>query len=377
MRKVRWGALAALICSTLGMANCLAAVPLLAPGDAVIGIDVKGSRFPAAESPEQIIDGLSTTKYLNFGEVGSGFIVTPGGSTNILSFIITTANDSPERDPSNFQLYGTNDPITSEQHSQGLAENWTLIDGFALDAGSGYELPSTRGTDGPLTFLLSNSSFYNSYKMIFTDVKDSAAANSMQIAEVQFFTDFGTTDVLDPGDPIIGIDAIGSDSSYPAGEAPGFTVDGTLAKYLNFGGRGAGIIVTPASGESIVQSFTLTTANDAPERDPATWELYGTNQAVVSSDNSLGNGEMWTLIDAGAVELPTDRNTVGPTVAVNNTAAYTSYRMVFPNLRDNNSIFQIAEIQFEGIRTIPEPSTVVLAGLALAGMGLVARRKVA
>ena len=78
---------------------------------------------------------------------------------------------------------------------------------------------------------------------------------------------------------------------------------------------------TPSGGPSIVESFQITTANDAEERDPSSWELYGTNDPITSVDNSQGDGENWTLIDSGEVSLPTERNTEGPIVAVNNNGA--------------------------------------------------------
>ena len=36
---------------------------------------------------------------------------------------------------------------------------------------------------------VTNSTAYNSYRLVFDSVKDGAAANSMQIAEIQFFGD--------------------------------------------------------------------------------------------------------------------------------------------------------------------------------------------
>ncbi|MCA9237355.1 MAG: PQQ-dependent sugar dehydrogenase [Planctomycetales bacterium] len=156
----------------------------------------------------------------------------------------------------------------------------------------------------------------------------------------------GTT-ILSPGDAIVAIDTDGN-SSYPGGESPPNAVDGTLAKYLNFGEINSGFIVTPATGSSTVTGFQITTANDADERDPTAWQLFGTNSPVVSTDNSTGAGESWTLIDSGSVALPLARDTLGPLVAVTNTTAYTSYRMVFTGVRNSGAAnsMQIGEIQF-------------------------------
>jgi hypothetical protein len=160
---------------------------LLSPGDAIIAIDADGgSRSPDAETVDHAIDGV-LQKYLNFGDASggdennTGFIVTPGIGVSIVdSFAITTANDSEERDPATWALYGTNDPILSINHSTGVAEAWTLIDSGSIS------LPVARDTLGP-TIAVSNAATYASYKMLFPTVKDAGAANSMQIAEIQFY----------------------------------------------------------------------------------------------------------------------------------------------------------------------------------------------
>ncbi len=155
--------------------------------------------------------------------------------------------------------------------------------------------------------------------------------------------------LLSPADTVRAVDLDG-DSRYPTEEAPSRAIDGTLAKYLNFGGRNAGLIVTPAQGPSVVTGFQLTTANDAPERDPTGWRLEGTNAVIRSQDNSRGDGEAWTLIGAGTVSLPVDRNTVGPLVTVSNATAYASYRLIFTGLRNaaNANSVQVAEVEFFG-----------------------------
>ncbi len=157
--------------------------------------------------------------------------------------------------------------------------------------------------------------------------------------------------IFSPGDAIIAIDSDINfpSSSYPAGEAPGFIIDDDLGtKYLNFAGLGSGFIVTPSSGASTVKSFKLHTANDAEERDPSDWQLYGTNDSIASVDNGTGVGESWTLIGDGAVALPAARDTPGPLVAVTNSTAYTSYKMVFTGLKDPGAIMQVAEISMHG-----------------------------
>ena len=189
----------ALTCSVLSAR----ALPLFAPGDPIQGGQLFGSDFfigtagtvggqnnwPAGEAPNFAIDGFGQ-KYLNFGETDTGFVVTPsfnGGNGSIATSIkLWTANDAEPRDPASFSLYGTNVAVTGGGPFS--LSNFTLISSGPL------ALPSSRnggGTATPLndinsqTVNFANSTLYRSYLVIFPTVKDSASANSMQIAEVQ------------------------------------------------------------------------------------------------------------------------------------------------------------------------------------------------
>lgn len=162
-------------------------------------------------------------------------------------------------------------------------------------------------------------------------------------------------------------------NNWPAGELPDFTIDGVGQKYLNFGEENTGIVVTPAAGSSIATSIKLWTANDAEERDPASYSVYGTNIA-------LGAGPSYAvadfaLISTGDLALPASRNLGGAsalddansqTVGFANADAYTSYMIVFPTLKDAGAAnsMQIAEIQLDGT-IVPEPGSASLLALGL------------
>ncbi len=161
--------------------------------------------------------------------------------------------------------------------------------------------------------------------------------------------------LLAPGDFIISVN-VDQDSSvttgsqsYPVGEPPANAIDGTNAKYLNFRKENTGIIVTPQAS-SIVKSMVITTANDAQDRDPTSYSLFGTTDPITSGNNSAGWGEDWTLISSGPLDLPKgdgSRNQPGTPVDFANDTSYTSYRLVFPTLFNapaTNSM-QIAEVQ--------------------------------
>ena len=122
----------------------------------------------------------------------------------------------------------------------------------------------------------------------------------------------------------------------PSNEGAANAFDGNVGtKYLNFDKQNAGVTVKLSQGR-VVQKFTITTANDAVERDPASYKLYGSNDGVT-----------WTLIKEGPLSLSDSRYTVSGEIAVANTNAYIYYFIKFPSIKNNsgNSV-QISEVTY-------------------------------
>lgn len=155
------------------------------------------------------------------------------------------------------------------------------------------------------------------------------------------------TPLLAPGDLIHGIDLdVGATPGSPGAEGAENVLDSNSGtKYLLFGGNWSGFIVTP--GSSTVASMRFTTANDATERDPAYFRLYGTTDPITSTAYGRGRNENWTLISGGPVSLPDARYDSSTVVSFGNSAVYTSYKLVFPNLKQGaQDLMQIADVQF-------------------------------
>src|SRR5947208_5070099 len=95
------------------------------------------------------------------------------------------------------------------------------------------------------------------------------------------------TDITQPGDPIVA-----TSNNSPGSEGVANAIDNAPTKYLNFDKVNTGFTVTPRVGLSVVQGITLTSANDAPERDPASFILSGsydgTNFTYIASCRVLG-----------------------------------------------------------------------------------------
>jgi len=155
------------------------AVDITAKGDSLKGYPDYSGAWPAAEYPALAIDDSITTKYLNFGgktQPPCGFCVTPTvGATVVTGLTFTTANDSAERDPVAWELWGSNKSIDGP---------WEFIaKGAVDDFARPLDWPRRWKTVTPIGF--ANAAAYASYKVQFTGLKRFSAANSMQIAEVE------------------------------------------------------------------------------------------------------------------------------------------------------------------------------------------------
>jgi hypothetical protein len=125
-------------------------------------------------------------------------------------------------------------------------------------------------------------------------------------------------------------------NNSPSNETAVNAFDGNVGtKYLNFDKQNAGVTVKLNQGR-VVKKFTITTANDAVERDPASYKLYGSNDGV-----------NWILLSEGALSLSNSRYTVSSEIAVANTNAYIYYFIKFPSIKNNsgNSV-QVSEVTY-------------------------------
>ena len=123
-----------------------------------------------------------------------------------------------------------------------------------------------------------------------------------------------------------------------------------------------GIVITPFAGSTTIQSMLLYTANDHSSRDPASWKIFGTNDPYDHVANTNGTsvlpGVTWTQLGAGNVAMPgtlpgggqflpsppnppntpnpanTGRFEAGPLLTFPNTNPYTTYRILFPTVKD-------------------------------------------
>jgi hypothetical protein len=171
---------------------------------------------------------------------------------------------------------------------------------------------------------------------------------------------FAPPDVTAPGDIVKGVPdepRDGSVAGWPDGEFPGLAVDDdTSTKFLHFKGElePTGFQVTPSAGPTIVTGLTFTTANDAPERDPISYELSGSNESIDGPYELIASGDIVDFAQADAWP----RFTMNATqILFNNDVAYAHYQVLFPAVRDAASAnsMQIAEVKLLGVPPLAGP----------------------
>jgi hypothetical protein len=134
-------------------------------------------------------------------------------------------------------------------------------------------------------------------------------------------------------------------SSSPLWEQVGNAFDNTVStKYLNSGGPNAGIELSYGVPTQI-SSFVITTANDVPERDPASYQIYGFQSGS------------WQLLTSGALQLPAARLSDSTSIALPALPSLTQYRVIFPTLKGSGTMMQIAELKLFGSQSSLPAST--------------------
>jgi len=158
----------------------VAQADITSPGDIVRGVPNDGD-WPGGEAPPLAIDDDVNTKYLHFkGDTQTtGFQVTPSAGPSIITGLtFTTANDAPGRDPTAFELYGSNVSIDGP---------YALIaSGDIVDFAQATQWPRHTKNETPISF--ANTVAYSHYQLLFTEVRGpvGGSVNSVQIAEVEF-----------------------------------------------------------------------------------------------------------------------------------------------------------------------------------------------
>ena len=174
------------------------------------------------------------------------------------------------------------------------------------------------------------------------------------------------SDVTQPGDAIIA-----SSGNSPGSEGVANAIDNQPTKYLNFdsgrdgtnaGFSPSGFVVTPSVGVTHVTGLSMTSANDAEERDPIDVTLEGSNDETIADFNS-GTWEVITQLSG--YDLWTARFEK-LTFSFANGKTYKHYRWTVNATRTtpNGCCMQIAEVELLGTtlpRDVTQPGDPIIA----------------
>jgi hypothetical protein len=192
-----------------------------------------------------------------------------------------------------------------------------------------------------------------------------------------------------PSDPILGarvqtVDGVSTFSfstNHPGNESPPQAIDQNVGtKYLNFDKEGTGILVDASNDVLVLTGIELLSANDARERDPASFSIYGTNATLTKQLSEVVFSDFSLIVADQAISIPDERNGASSglvTFANPQNAPFDSYLVVFPTLKNaaGTNSMQVAEIRLDGTVAIPEPSTLGLLGLTTFGIASLRRRR--
>ena len=190
------------------------------------------------------------------------------------------------------------------------------------------------GFEGETVGLVKTNDIVDGWTVINTKVRvsQSIGAHSGNYYATLSYDSASMTDISKPGDEVVPT----SNNSPVEEQAPNAIDDNPSLKYLNFDGANdqpSGLTITTAGG--VVSGLGLTSANDAPDRDPATFVLSGSNDG----------GATFTEIASGNVPAFGARFE-RQEVFFANDAAYTTYELIFPTTTGPSTCcMQIAEIE--------------------------------
>lgn len=146
-------------------------VPIFDPGMTITPLGTVNS--PVGEEVDKIIDGDINTKFLDFElEDGMGFTVDLGGSASIASSLeMTTGNDFEVRDPTGYEVFGSND-----------GSSYTTVATGAI--------PCVADRLFTRTFDFTNTTAYSFYRINYTVACDPSGGTglpSIQVSETQLY----------------------------------------------------------------------------------------------------------------------------------------------------------------------------------------------
>lgn len=231
------------------------------------GIISGSSQFNAVEAPPALFDQYVQTKWLATATTGwVKYEFLNGQAFAINSYALTSANDAPDRDPKVWVLEGSTD-----------GTNWTVVDSRS---GETWSARYQRRV-----FKCANTTPYPIYRLNVT--QNNGSGNLMQIAELELIENGVSRTAY-------GNVTWSSQIGWNEGGLRAFDKL-TGSKWLTAGGQTTGWLQYEFLGEGAyaVNGYAITSANDAPGRDPRDWTLQGSHDGVTWTIIDTRTGQYW------------------------------------------------------------------------------------
>ena len=238
----------------------------------------------------------------------------------VSTLALISANDAQDRDPENFNLQASND-----------GEQWvTLANWNGVVFNDRFEYQS---------FGLSNTLAFSHYR--FNITKDKGDSSLMQVAEIALIgPGYASIDQTNGGLDVT-VTARAQISDAEAG-SKAFD-DDVSTKWLDNGGVPSDTepswVMVSFPAAKVVNSVAITSANDAPDRDPENFRLMGSN--------SEGDDKSWTQVGSWVGEVFDDRFERKEFTSANG-RAFKHYRVEITKNKGDSNLMQIAEIELIG-----------------------------
>ncbi|GHG01891.1 discoidin domain-containing protein [Thalassotalea marina] len=287
------------------------------------------NRIGDGEAETKAFDGDVDTKWLDHNDwAGAPTVEDPSWiqvqfeqAHAVNAVYITSANDADNRDPENFDILGSQD-----------GETWVTLASFV---GEAFDERFQRKA-----FKFANSLAYRYYRLNIT--KNKGNDTLMQLAEIQFVGPIYESVDHTKVDSNI---AITARNRIGDGEAESKAFDGDVnTKWLDHNDwAGAPSSEDPSwvqvdfTEAVAVNELAITSANDAPNRDPENFDILASNDG----------GATWTLLGSWLGES-FDERFERKVFGFANSLAFTTYRLNITKNKGDDTLMQVAEIELIG-----------------------------
>ena len=245
-------------------------------------ISARGENLPN-EGMAKAFDNLTSTKWLDFSPASSWiqYQYAAGEISVVTEYTLTSANDAQERDPTNWNLLGSNNGGSS----------WVT-----LDTRTG-ELFTARLQKRSFSF--TNSTGYNIYRLSITALRG-PAPNSVQLAEIELI---GT-----PHEPPVPTPPGQASNPNPANGATSVSTTNDLSWTAGSGTTSHDVYFGTTSPGTFQGNQTGTTFDTGTMANSTTyyWRIDEKNAAGTTQ------GVVWSFTTAAAVPLPGQASTPNP-----------------------------------------------------------------